>query len=158
MMNLNTKSLIVALVAATPLFFWSAGAVALTPIESLGKNIFFDQISIPGNKQGLCFMPRSRQRLDSAEFRHQRHTVVAPGAKPHAAGNIKTPSNAYASFSPPFHTLFRPPYRLGKGATSGMVAPKAAGQPVAYVRRRSSRGGQRNDHAVRPTFIKAGRL
>lgn len=104
MMNLNTKSLIVASVVATPLFFWSAGAAALTPIELLGKNIFFDQISTPGNKQGCvsCHDPAKGWILPNSAINGS--TVVAPGAKPHAVGSIKTPSNAYASFSPPFRS------------------------------------------------------
>ena len=104
MMNLNTKSLIVASVVATPLFFWSAGAAALTPIELLGKDIFFDQISIPGNTQGCvsCHDPAKGWILPNSAI--NGNTVVAPGAKPHALGSIKTPSNAYASFSPSFRS------------------------------------------------------
>jgi cytochrome c peroxidase len=104
MMHLHTKTLIVAAVVATPLFFWSARAAALTPLELLGKNIFFDRISIPGNAQACasCHDPAKGWILPDAAI--NRSTVVAPGAKPHAVGNIKPPSNAYASFSPPFRS------------------------------------------------------
>ncbi len=104
MMNLHTQSFIVASVVATRLFFWSAGAAALTPIELLGKNIFFDEISIPGNKQACasCHDPAKGWILPDSAINGS--TVVAPGAKPHALGNIKPPSNAYASFSPPFRS------------------------------------------------------
>jgi cytochrome c peroxidase len=102
MMHVHTTSFIVASVVVTPLVFWSAGAAALTPIELLGKHIFFDQISIPGNKQACasCHDPAKGGILPHAAINGS--TVVAPGAKPHAVGSIKTPSNAYASFSPPF--------------------------------------------------------
>jgi cytochrome c peroxidase len=103
MMSLHTKSLIVAAVVAMPLFFWSAGAVALEPIELLGKNIFFDEkLSIPSNKQACasCHDPAKGWILPNSRINST--TVVAPGAAPHALGNIKPPSNAYASFSPPF--------------------------------------------------------
>jgi cytochrome c peroxidase len=103
-MNLSTKSLIVASGMVMPVLLWSARAVALTPIELLGKNIFFDEISIPGNKQACasCHDPAKGWILPNSAINSS--TVVAPGAKPHAVGNIKPPSNAYASFSPPFRS------------------------------------------------------
>jgi cytochrome c peroxidase len=141
-MNLNTKSLIVLSVVTTPLFFWSVGAAALTPIELLGKNIFFDEISIPGNKQACasCHDPAKGWILPNSAINGS--TVVAPGAKPHALGNIKPPSNAYASFSPPFRPFpnpFIPPWEGGNfwdgraegcGATPG---PCPAADPAGAV-------------------------
>lgn len=101
--NLHLKSLILASVAATPLAAWSAGASALEPIEALGKNIFFDEkLSIPANKQGCASCHDPARGWILPDSRINATTVVAPGAKPHALGNIKPPSNAYASFSPPF--------------------------------------------------------
>ena len=80
----------------------STRAVALEPIELLGKNIFFDKISVPGNKQACasCHDPAKGWILPNSAINSS--TVVAPGAKPHAIGSLKPPSNAYASFSPPF--------------------------------------------------------
>jgi len=131
MMRLHTKSLIVALVVVMPLFFWLVGATALEPIELLGKNIFFDEISIPGNKQACasCHEPAKGWILPNSTINSS--TVVAPGAKPQALGNLKPPSNAYASFSPPFRPFPNPfiaPWEGGNfwdgraegcGATSG---------------------------------------
>jgi cytochrome c peroxidase len=159
MMNLHTKSLIVALVVATPLCFWSASAVALTPIELLGKHIFFDQISIPGNKQACasCHNPAKGWILPNSAINGS--TVVAPGAKPHAVGSIKTPSNAYASFSPPFHALSPPPPRIPPweggnfwdGRAEGCGAPPESGFcPAAFPAGVVS-------ETITPT-IKAGRL
>src|SRR5918999_1219248 len=104
MRNLHPKSLLVALVVAMPLFLWPVRAGALTPLELLGKHIFFDPLSISGNKQACasCHNPAKGWILPNAAINGS--TVVAPGAKPHAMGSIKTPSNAYASFSPPFRS------------------------------------------------------
>jgi cytochrome c peroxidase len=101
--TLFTKCLTLASVAATPLLFWPTGAGALEPIEALGKSIFFDEkLSIPANKQACasCHDPARGWILPNSAI--NASTVVAPGAKPHALGNIKPPANAYASFSPPF--------------------------------------------------------
>jgi cytochrome c peroxidase len=133
--------LILASVTATPLLFWSAGAGALEPIESLGKNIFFDEkLSIPANKQGCasCHDPAKGWILPNSTI--NATTVVAPGAKPHAVGNIKPPANAYASFSPPFRSgSFGPivPWEGGNfwdGRAEGCGATSGAQCPVAVPR------------------------
>lgn len=80
----------------------SAQAASDAALKELGKHVFFDPISIPGNKQACasCHDPAKGWILPNSAINSS--TVVAPGAKPHATGNIKPPSNAYASFSPPF--------------------------------------------------------
>jgi cytochrome c peroxidase len=147
MMSLHTTSLVVASVVAMPLFFWSAGAAALEPIELLGKQIFFDdQLSIPGNKQACasCHDPARGWILPDSTINSS--TVVAPGAQPHALGNLKPPSNAYASFSPPFRPFPNssiPPWEGGNfwdgraegcGATSG-PCPQGNGAVSETIRR-----------------------
>jgi cytochrome c peroxidase len=105
MASLSGKSLILASLAVTPLLLGSAGAVALEPIELLGKHVFFDKkLSIPANKQSCasCHDPGRGWVLPDAAINAK--TVVAPGAKPHALGSLKPPANAYASFSPPFRS------------------------------------------------------
>ncbi len=90
-------------VVALPLGLRAAEPPPLTPIQALGKNVFFDDsLSRPSNKQACasCHDPGRGWVLPDAGI--NRTTVVAPGAAPHAIGNIKTPPNAYASFSPPF--------------------------------------------------------
>ena len=142
MMNFLTKTLIVVLVVAMPLFCWSASALALTPLELLGKNIFFDPISLPSNKLACasCHHPAKGWILPNSAINSS--TVVAPGAKPHAVGSIKPPSNAYASFSPPFRFLsapspfLRPPWEGGNfwdGRAEGCGAPPESGFcPAAF--------------------------
>jgi len=133
------KFVIAASAAALPLLLNCAEAVALEPIELLGKQVFFDDhLSTPSNKQACasCHDPARGWILPNSEV--NRTTVVAPGAAPHALGNIKPPPNAYASLSPPFRfspAPFVPPWQGGTfwdgraegcGATTGTcpVAPK----------------------------------
>jgi cytochrome c peroxidase len=103
---LGTRTLIVASVAAAPFALWSPGVHALEPIESLGKNVFFDtSLSTPGNKQGCvsCHEPTRGGVFPDAAVNAK--TVVAPGAAPHRFGSLKPPSNIYA-LSPSFRTAF----------------------------------------------------
>ncbi|HEX2525354.1 MAG TPA: cytochrome c peroxidase [Geminicoccus sp.] len=137
-----TRSLILASVAAAPVIFGPAGADALEPIESLGKNIFFDEkLSIPANKQACasCHDPARGWILPNATI--NATTVVAPGAKPHAVGNIKPHANAYASFSPPFRRgsfgPFTAPWEGGNfwdGRAEGCGATPGADCPTAEPR------------------------
>ncbi len=77
------------------------GAPKLSPIEELGKQIFFDEISKPARMAcALCHSP-------SAGWTHRNplvnmYQVAAPGAVIFRSGTLKTPTNAYASFIPPF--------------------------------------------------------
>jgi cytochrome c peroxidase len=74
-------------------------------IERLGKAIFFDtSLSTPGNKQGCvsCHAPAKGWTFPDAKV--NRTTVVAPGAKPHRFGNVKSPNSNYASQVPVFQT------------------------------------------------------
>jgi cytochrome c peroxidase len=94
-----------------------AQAVELSAIERLGKAVFFDtSLSTPGNKQGCvsCHEPKRGWVFPDAKV--NKTTVVAPGAKPHAIGNLKSPSSAYASLQPVFQTAFGfPPFLPGFG-------------------------------------------
>jgi cytochrome c peroxidase len=120
-----------------------ASAATLTPIELLGKHIFFDEkLSMPPKQScASCHDPARGWILPNSAINSS--TVVAPGARPHALGNIKPPSNAYASFSPPFRfkdfDSFLPPWEGGNfwdgraegcGATAG---PCPAASPAGAV-------------------------
>src|SRR3954454_337800 len=139
MVNPSLKPLVVALITATPFCLWSIGVSALEPIEALGKNIFFDDtLSIPSNKQACasCHDPAKGWILPNSAINSS--TVIAPGAKPHAMGNVKPPSNAYASFSPPFHFQnfgpSLPPWQGGNfwdGRAEGCGANPASSCPAA---------------------------
>jgi cytochrome c peroxidase len=101
--NPSTKTLVAAAAAATPLLVQPAAAGTLTPLEALGKDAFFDDsLSIPNHHQACasCHDPAKGGILPNSTI--NATTVVAPGAAPHALGNLKPPMNAYAFFVPPF--------------------------------------------------------
>ncbi|WP_051328628.1 cytochrome-c peroxidase [Geminicoccus roseus] len=137
----HVKSVILASMTTMPLTLWTAGAGALEPIEALGKNIFFDEkLSIPANKQACASCHDPARGWILPDSRINATTVVAPGAKPHALGNIKPPANAYASFSPPFRRGNFGPFVVGWeggnfwdgraegcGAKSGAKCPTTTG-------------------------------
>lgn len=92
--------------AVVSLGMGATAAQALSPIEELGKNVFFDdKLSHPSHKQACasCHDPAWGWTLPNSKINDT--TVVAPGAAPHAFGSIKTPTNSYAFYSPPFHKL-----------------------------------------------------
>jgi len=157
-MKSHTKYLLAASIAVTPLMFLalddkveaeelgtqSVGPV-LTPIELLGKHIFFDEISRPANKQSCasCHAPAAGWTLPNSVINST--TVVSPGAMPHRQGGIKAPANAYASFSPVFQFSFMDPMTApwrggnlwdgraeGYGASAG-AAPQGDGGVSATV-------------------------
>src|SRR3954469_6397653 len=111
MVNSSAMTLVAAAaaVAAHPLLVQPAAADTLAPIELLGKNAFFDDsLSIPNHKQACasCHDAAVGGILPNSAI--NATTVVAPGAAPHALGNLKPPTNAYASISPPFHSITPP--------------------------------------------------
>lgn len=103
MRNPSAKSLIIGSWTVTSLLLCSAAANALTPLEQLGKHIFFDtSLSTPGNKQGCVSCHEPKMGWVFPDKRVHATTVVAPGAAPHRQGGIKPPMNAYASLAPIF--------------------------------------------------------
>jgi len=76
------------------------GPFALNNIETLGKNIFFDKISVPGNMScASCHAP-DYGFTGSSE---SNISGIYEGAFRGRYGNRKPPSAAYAAFSPIFH-------------------------------------------------------
>jgi cytochrome c peroxidase len=102
MTDLKTKSLIVAAVTATPLFLsLSVGAADLAALQELGKRVFWDNISDPPRMACVtCHDPRTGWTGSNSHI--NRTQVAITGANPHTVGGRKPPSNAYASFAPPF--------------------------------------------------------
>ena len=145
---LATRSVMLAVVAASPLALLPAAARALTPheaLELLGKHVFFDtSLSTPGNNQACasCHDPAKGWILPNSEI--NRTIVVAPGAKRRRLGSIKTPMNAYASFSPPFTLRVRCRSRPRRAGCSGTVGRGLRGRVCRVPWRR---GGRRTDHA-----------
>lgn len=73
--------------------------VALTPMEQLGKFIYFDKISSPGSMScAECHAARTGFTGDIPGI--NKHGAVYRGAVPQRFGNRKPPSAAYAGDSP----------------------------------------------------------
>jgi cytochrome c peroxidase len=71
----------------------------LSPIELLGKYIYFDEISIPPRQGcGTCHNPRAGWRFGVAGT--NLHNVAITGANPLTVGSLNPPSNAYAPQEP----------------------------------------------------------
>lgn len=76
--------------------------VMLSPMETLGKNIFFDKISDPQWVScATCHGPSYGYSGPIAGI-NINNAGVYRGADPHRFGNRKPPSAAYATFSPIF--------------------------------------------------------
>jgi cytochrome c peroxidase len=83
-------------------------AMALEPEEEdyelklLGKFVFFDKISNPPRMACVtCHDPTTGGTGSVAGV--NLHQVAITGANPHTVGNLKPPTNAYASFIAPLH-------------------------------------------------------
>jgi cytochrome c peroxidase len=99
MKQAKIRSTLAASALALPFFLFHGEAVALEPIELLGKHVFFDEkLSIPSNKQACasCHAPARGWILPDSKI--NRTTVVAPGAAPHALGNIRAFARITESF------------------------------------------------------------
>ena len=72
---------------------------SLTSIQQLGKNIFFDKISVPANKTACADCHGSSVGFTGPDELINKHGSVYPGANG-SFGNRKPPSAAYATFSP----------------------------------------------------------
>ena len=71
----------------------------LTPIEELGKQLFFDKIASPDNMSCAdCHIPEVGFTGPTSEI--NAHGAVYPGAVEQRFGNRKPPSAAYATSSP----------------------------------------------------------
>ena len=108
MANLRPASILGASVLALPLFLALSGvALALDPSEDdydlklLGQYVFFDKISNPPRMACVtCHDPKTGGTGSVSGV--NLHQVAITGANPHRVGGLKPPSNAYASFSPPW--------------------------------------------------------
>jgi cytochrome c peroxidase len=77
---------------------------SLTSIQQLGKNIFFDKISVPANKTACADCHGSSVGFTGPDELINKLGSVYPGANG-SFGNSKPPSAAYATFSPILHQV-----------------------------------------------------
>jgi cytochrome c peroxidase len=78
-------------------------ALDVGALQELGQRIFFDNIANPPRQAcSTCHVPADGWTGGVAAI--NKKGVAITGANPHTVGGRKPPSNAYASFSPPFGT------------------------------------------------------
>ncbi len=109
-----------------------AGAVNLTPKETLGKFLFLDEnLSEPeGQDCGACHSPEVGWTGPDPSI--NKHGAVYEGAVAGRFGNRKPPSSAYAPFSPIFHFEKRKGgYFAGGNFWDGRATGEKLGNPAA---------------------------
>jgi cytochrome c peroxidase len=122
----------VSLVAALLLIGASvADGPVLTPMEQLGKNLFFDPISEPAKAQSCatCHAPSAGWTGNIAGI--NLHGAVYRGAKPTRFGNRKPPTSAYSTFSPVFHYDESEGVFVGGVLWDGRATGERLGNPAA---------------------------
>ncbi|MFZ7111110.1 MAG: cytochrome-c peroxidase [Desulfatiglandales bacterium] len=106
------------------------GAQALTPMEELGKALFFDKISSPDWMScAQCHAPDSGWTGPIPGI--NKHGAVYRGAVPTRFGNRKPPSAAYATQSPVFHYNEEEGLFVGGNFWDGRATGEILGNPAA---------------------------
>jgi cytochrome c peroxidase len=107
----------------------SHSTVVLTPMEQLGKELFFDKISSPDRQAcAACHHPAVGWTGPNAGI--NAHGGVYRGAVPQRFGNRKPPSSAYATFSPVFHLAATGEF-IGGNFWDGRATGEILGNPAA---------------------------
>jgi cytochrome c peroxidase len=102
----------------------------LTPIELLGKNLFFDKIADPDNMSCAdCHAPQVGFVGPIPGI--NKKGSVYPGAVPQRFGNRKPPSAAYATFAPIFHYDEDEGLFVGGNFWDGRATGEHLGNPAA---------------------------
>ncbi|MDD3643849.1 MAG: cytochrome c peroxidase, partial [Candidatus Krumholzibacteria bacterium] len=108
----------------------SAQDLMLTPMELLGKKLFFDKISVPASMScAECHGPSAgfTGPVPGTNLR----TAVYPGAVPTRFGNRKPPTAAYATFAPIFHYDEIEGLFIGGNFWDGRATGEVLGNPAA---------------------------
>lgn len=84
----------------------TAWASDLTPMEQLGKSLFFDPSLSVNENQPCAFCHDPAQGFSSPHHDHNAGGGVVEGSVPGRFGNRKPPSAAYAGFASAFHHTF----------------------------------------------------
>jgi len=102
----------------------------LTPVEKLGKNLFFDKISSPDWMScATCHSPDVGWTGPIPGI--NKHGAVYRGAVPTRFGNRKPPSVAYATLSPVFHYDADEGLFIGGNFWDGRATGEGLGNPAA---------------------------
>ena len=106
------------------------GANDLTPMEQLGKNLFFDKLSSPDSMSCAdCHAPSTG--FTGAIPGINKHGAVYRGAVPQRFGNRKPPSAAYATLSPIFYYDDTEGLFIGGNFWDGRATGETLGNPAA---------------------------
>jgi cytochrome c peroxidase len=121
---------VLALIANATLSAYAQGQ-ALTPIEQLGKRIFFDRrlSDPPGQACVTCHLPAAGWTGDTSQI--NENAAVYPGALHQRSGNRKPPSAAYATFSPVLHYDAEEQLFVGGNFWDGRATGWLLGDPAA---------------------------
>ena len=103
---------------------------SLTSKQQLGKNIFFDKISVPANKTACADCHGSSVGFTGPDELINKHGSVYPGANG-SFGNRKPPSAAYATFSPGFYYDAATLSFVGGNFWDGRATGERLGSPSA---------------------------
>jgi cytochrome c peroxidase len=103
---------------------------SLTSIQLLGKNIFFDKISVPANKTACADCHGPSVGFTGPDELINKHGSVYPGANG-SFGNRKPPSAAYATFSPVFYYDAATLSFVGGNFWDGRATGERLGSPSA---------------------------
>jgi len=131
---MTVKSIVGACASAAFFLCSTAGFAdsggALTPIEKLGKELFFDNISDPPWMAcAECHAPGAGWTGPIAGI--NLHGAVYRGAVPVRFGNRKPPSAAYATLSPVFHFDDSEGLFVGGNFWDGRATGERLGNPAA---------------------------
>ncbi len=108
----------------------TAVAFNLTPVEKLGKNLFFDNISSPDWMScATCHSPDVGWTGPNPGI--NKHGAVYRGAVPTRFGNRKPPSSAYATLSPVFQFDITKGLFVGGNFWDGRATGERLGNPAA---------------------------
>ncbi len=108
----------------------TAFANDLSPVEKLGKHLFFDKLSSPDSMScASCHDPKVGFTGPVGGI--NKHGAVYRGAVPQRFGNRKPPSAAYATLSPIFHFDAGEGLFVGGNFWDGRATGEKLGNPAA---------------------------
>jgi cytochrome c peroxidase len=99
--RLRGHALIFAVILAVPI----SAQVPLTPLEQLGKELFFDNISNPAKSMSCASCHSPSAGWVGAVGGSNQHGGVYRGAAPTRFGNRKPPTAAYSTYTPVFNYI-----------------------------------------------------
>jgi cytochrome c peroxidase len=138
-MNRSTGWIGVARLACAGAAIWLVSGVAtaaapaptLSPVEALGKALFFDKISTPARSMSCASCHAPRAGWVGAIAGSNLHGAVYRGAERTRFGDRKPPSSSYASLSPVFHFDAATGEFVGGNFWDGRATGERLGSPTA---------------------------